>query len=63
MKHIAIKYNFNRDNIEKKLITLKYIESKKMLADILIKYANNKSIYYFVNQIFSIPKNRFVGEC
>ena len=57
LKHISIKYHFNKDNIEKNLIKLKYIETKRMLADIFTKYIDGNKMLHFANQIFNIFKN------
>jgi len=43
LKHISIKYHFNKDNIEKNLIKLKYINYNRI---------NNYN--YFIILIFSI---------
>jgi len=53
LKHIAIKYYFNKDNIDKKIIKLKYIDTTKMLADVLTKDVNGKKMDDFANQIFN----------
>ena len=53
LKHISIKYHFNRDNIEKNIIKLSYIETNKMLADILIKHVNGNKMTSFANQVFN----------
>ena len=37
LKHIEIKYYFNKDLIEKNIIKLEYINTNEMLADILTK--------------------------
>lgn len=37
LKHVDVKYNFVRDNYEKRLFTVKYINTKNQLADILTK--------------------------
>lgn len=36
-KHIDIKYNFIRENVEAKIIDIKYVESSRQLADFLTK--------------------------
>jgi len=33
LKHIDIKYHFNRDNIDKRRIKLEYVNTNKMMAD------------------------------
>jgi len=55
LKHIDIKFFFNKD-IDKGKITLDYIESKEMLADILTKNKNSKDKVNFANKVF-INKN------
>jgi len=40
LKHIDVRYHFNRDNILKKRIDLKHIDTENMLADILTKDSN-----------------------
>jgi len=52
LKHIDIKYHFNNDYIEKKIIKLEYIDSQNMLADIFTKDINGKKILEFSNKIF-----------
>ena len=37
LKHISIKYHFKVDNIKKKIVELKHIESSENLADIFNK--------------------------
>ena len=36
-KHIDIRYNFLRERVENKTISVKYMETTEMLADILTK--------------------------
>eukprot|EP00833_Pecoramyces_ruminatium_P001431 jgi/Orpsp1_1/1175463/evm.model.c7180000054002.1 len=50
LKHISIKYHFNYDYIKKNVIKLKYIETSKMLADILTKCVNGNKILNFANR-------------
>ena len=57
LKHISIKYHFNKDNIEKNLIKLKYISTDKMLADTLTKCVNGTKMTTFANQIFITNEN------
>ncbi len=52
LKHIDVRYHFNRDNILKKRINLKYIDTENMLADILTKDSNGTKIQRFTNNIF-----------
>jgi len=52
LKHIDVRYHFNRDNILKKRINLKYIDTENMLADILTKDSNGAKILKFTNNIF-----------
>jgi len=52
LKHVAIKYFFNKDNIEKGKIKLEYVDSKNMLADVLTKYINGSLMTNFANKIF-----------
>jgi len=53
LKRIAIKYYFNKKNIDKKIIKLKYIDTTKMLADVLTKDVNGIKMDDFANQIFN----------
>jgi len=52
LKHIAIKYFFDKDNIEKGKIKLEYIDTKNMLADVLTKDKNGPFMTNFANKIF-----------
>ena len=52
LKHIDVRYNFNRNNILKKRINLKYVDTENMLADILTKDSNDIKILKFTNNIF-----------
>eukprot|EP00833_Pecoramyces_ruminatium_P017559 jgi/Orpsp1_1/1191591/evm.model.d7180000087207.1 len=52
LKHIDIKYHFNKDYLEKKIIRLEYIDSNNMLADALTKDLNSNKIKFFANKIF-----------
>jgi len=52
LKHISIKYHFTVDNIKKKIVELKHIESSENLADILTKVTNGNKIKSFANIIF-----------
>jgi len=53
LKHIAIKYFFNKDNIQKGKIKLEYIDTKNMLADIFTKYVNGPAMTKFANKVFT----------
>jgi len=52
LKHIEIKYYFNKDLIEKNIIKLEYINTSEMLADILTKNVNGTKMTKFANKIF-----------
>jgi len=52
LKHIEIKYYFNKDLIEKNIIKLEYINTNEMLADILTKNVNGTKMTKFANKIF-----------
>jgi len=52
LKHFDIKYYFNKDYIEKKIIKLEYFDSQNMLADIFTKDLKRKKILNFSNKIF-----------
>jgi len=52
LKHIEIKYYFNKDLIEKNIIKLEYINTNEMLADILTKNDNGNKMTKFVNKFF-----------
>jgi hypothetical protein len=51
LKHIDITYHFNRDNIDKHKIKLEYINTDKMIADILTKKVNGNKMTIFVKYI------------
>ncbi len=52
LKHIEIKYFFNKDNIEKGRIKVDYVDSKNNIADALTKFMNSSFITKFANKIF-----------
>ena len=52
LKHIDIRFHFNKDNIDKKIVKLEYIDTNNMLADILTKNTNGTKILNFTNKIF-----------
>lgn len=52
LKHISIKYYFNKDNILKGKIKLEYKNSNDMLADILTKNVNGTKMKLFTDKIF-----------
>ena len=52
LKHIEIKYYFNKDLIEKNIIKLEYINTSEMLADILTKNVNGTKMTKFANKNF-----------
>ena len=54
LKHIDVRYHFNRNIILTKRINLKYLSTEKMLADILTKDSNNTKILKFTNNMFYI---------
>ena len=53
LKHIDIKYHFNKDNIDKHKIKLEYINTEKMIADVLTKDVNGNKMTLFTNYIFN----------
>ena len=58
LKHISIKYYFNKDNIINNRIKLEYKNTNEMLADALTKNINgskmkNLQIKFFINHINS----------
>ena len=53
LKHIAIKYHFNRDNIINRKIKLMYKNTEEMLADVLTKNVNGPKMKKFTDKIFS----------
>ena len=57
LKHISIKYYFNKDNINQNKIDLKYIPTDEMLADTLTKNQNGSQIKKFTKKIFEINNN------
>jgi len=52
LKHIDIKFYFNKDNIQNNKISLEYINTEKMLADPLTKDINGPKMCKFTDQIF-----------
>ena len=52
LKHISIKFHFNRDNILNKRILLKYKQTEEMLADALTKNINGSKMSKFTDKIF-----------
>ena len=52
LKHISIKYHFNRDNIINKRIKLEYKNTSEMLADALTKDTNGSKMRNFTDKIF-----------
>jgi hypothetical protein len=55
LKHIDVRYHFNRVNILKKIINLKMkknVDTENMLADTLTKDLNGTKIRKFTNNIF-----------
>ena len=52
LKHIAIKYFFDKDNIQKGKIKLLYVDTKNMLADVFTKVINGSKMLNFANKIF-----------
>jgi len=63
LKHIEIKYYFNKDNIQNNKITLEYINTEKMLADYLTKDINGPKMKIFTDQIFDKQTFWSEGEC
>ena len=57
LKHINIKFYFNKDHIKNKNIILEYVSTDKMLADVLTKYVNGPKMTKFSNLIFDKTEN------
>ncbi len=57
LKHINIKFYFNKDIIKNNLITLNYINTENMLADVLTKCVNGPKMTKFSNIIFDKSEN------
>jgi len=57
LKHINIKFYFNKDHIKNKNITLEYVRTDKMLADVLTKCVNGPKMTKFSNLIFDKTEN------
>ena len=57
LKHIDIKFYFNKDHIKNNNITLEYISTDKMLADVLTKCVNGPKMSRFSNIIFDKSEN------
>lgn len=53
LRHLAVKYFFDKDNIEKGKVKLYYIDTTRMLADILTKHVNGTKMTNFTNIVFS----------
>jgi len=53
LKHINLTFYFNKDLIKNNLINLKFIDTEKMLADVLTKNVNGPKMTKFSNTIFS----------
>ena len=63
LKHIQIKFYFNKDNIINNRIKLEYINSEKMLADPLTKNINGPQMSKYTDQIFNKKTFWSEGEC
>ena len=63
LKHIQIKFHFNKDNIINNRIKLEYINSEKMLADPLTKNINGPQMTKYTDQIFNKKTFWSEGEC
>lgn len=50
-KHIDIKYHFIRDIVDKKLLTVEYLDTNKMCADVLTKPLCNEKHKMFVKDL------------
>ena len=62
LKHIDIRFHFNRDNIVKRKVKLEYKDTKEMLADALTKDVNGTKMSIFANKIFNIKKSNLRGS-
>jgi len=63
LKHIEIKFYFNKDNIKNNKIKLEYINTERMLADPLTKDFNGPKMTKFTDQIFDKQTFWSEGEC
>ncbi len=63
LRHIEIKFYFNKDNIKNKKINLEYIKTEKMLADPLTKDFNGPQMMKYTDQIFNKETFWSEGEC
>jgi len=63
LKHIEIKFYFNKDNIKNNIIILEYINTERMLAVPLTKDFNGPKMTKFTDQIFDKQTFWSVGEC
>jgi len=63
LKHIEIKFYFNKENIKNNKIALEYINTEKMLADPLTKDFNSPKMTKFTDQIFNKKTFWSEGEC
>jgi len=57
LKHMEIKYYFNKDNITKNKIKLEYKNTKEMLADVLTKCSNGRAIKNFTDIVLFKSNN------
>ena len=57
LKHINIKFYFNKDHIKNNRIKLEYISTEDMLADVLTKNVNGPKMTKFSNIIFDKSEN------
>jgi len=57
LRHINLKFYFNKDHIKMKRIILEYIDTERMLADVLTKTVNGPKMKKFSNIIFDITEN------
>ncbi|QRW09844.1 Copia protein [Ceratobasidium sp. AG-Ba] len=57
-KHIDVPYNFVRDEVNKKTITVSFIPSKENLADAFTKALNYNQHWYLANSFLGIHERR-----
>jgi len=57
-KHIDIKYHFVRKTLERNQITLKYVSTDKMIADVLTKSLNRLKHNFFLKG-FTLKNNLY----
>lgn len=61
LKHIAIKYHFIRDWVQKRVVKLEYISTDEKTVGILMKYLARGKHVFFKDKL-GVVKNPFLGK-